>query len=145
MKNPQDAQNDELIRQLFHTTRIFSRTLNSVVSHCGLHSTEWMVFYVIYSRGGMSQAELNRYFKVEPAAITRTLTRLEKKGYVFRRPMDKGRGKYVEVTADGGQLYDTLKAAVIAHRNQALQGLTAADKMYMFRVLAKIQHNLKTE
>lgn len=145
MKSLQDVQNDELIRQLFHTTRLFSRTLNSVVISFGLHSTEWMAFYVVYSRGGMSQAELNRYFKVEPAAVTRTLTRLEGKGYIRRRPMTKGRGKYIEVTADGEELFSQLEGAVTRHRNLALQGLDTQDKKDLTRILTKIQGNLKKE
>lgn len=145
MKSLQDVQNDELIRQLFHTTRLFSRTLNSVVIASGLHSTEWMAFYVVYSRGGMSQAELNRYFKVEPAAVTRTLTRLEGKGYISRHPLAKGRGKYIEVTPAGERLFAQLEGAVVAHRNMALQGLDAKDKQELTRILVTIQANLKKE
>lgn len=74
-----DRQDDELVRQLFCTTRIFSRTLNGCVAPLGLHSSEWMVLNFIHLNDGIAQAELIRYFKVEAAAITRTLSRLEKK------------------------------------------------------------------
>lgn len=96
-----DRKDDELIRQLFCTTRIFSRTLNGCVAPLGLHSSEWMVLNFIHLNDGIAQADLIRYFKVEAAAITRTLSRLEKKGLIRRHPMEKGRGKYIELTEAG--------------------------------------------
>lgn len=96
-----DRKDDELIRQLFCTTRIFSRTLNGCVAPLGLHSSEWMVLNFIHLNDGIAQADLIRYFKVEAAAITRTLSRLEKKDLISRHPMEKGRGKYIELTKAG--------------------------------------------
>ena len=116
-----DRKDDELIRQLFCTTRIFSRTLNGCVAPLGLHSSEWMVLNFIHLNDGIAQADLIRYFKVEAAAITRTLSRLEKKGLISRHPMEKGRGKYIELTEAGRDLFAKAEPFVTAHRRQSLK------------------------
>lgn len=134
-----DRQDDELIRQLFCTTRIFSRTLNGCVAPLGIHSSEWMVLNFIHLNDGIAQANLIRYFKVEAAAITRTLSRLEKKGLICRHPLEKGRGKYIELTEAGRSLFTRVEPFVTAHRRQALQGLSAEERNLLLTLCGKIQ------
>ena len=140
-----DRKDDELIRQLFCTTRIFSRTLNGCVAPLGLHSSEWMVLNFIHWNDGIAQADLIRYFKVEAAAITRTLSRLEKKGLICRHPMEKGRGKYIELTEAGRDLFAKAEPFVTAHRRQALQGLSAMERQQLLTLCAKVQAALEAE
>lgn len=141
----QDQQDDELIRQLFCTIRIFSKTLNSSIASLGLHSSEWMVLNFIHLNDGLAQADLIRYFKVEAAAITRTLNRLEKKGLITRRPLTKGRGKYIALTAAGTDLFDRAEPFVIAHRRRALQSLSVEERTHMLEVCRKMQAALNDE
>ena len=140
-----DRKDDELIRQLFCTTRIFSRTLNGCVAPLGLHSSAWMVLNFIHLNDGIAQADLIRYFKVEAAAITRTLSRLEKKGLISRHPMEKGRGKYIELTEAGRDLFAKAEPFVTAHRRQALQGLSATERQQLLTLCAKVQAALEAE
>lgn len=140
-----DRKDDELIRQLFCTTRIFSRTLNGCVAPLGLHSSEWMVLNFIHLNDGIAQADLIRYFKVEAAAITRTLSRLEKKDLICRHPMENGRGKYIELTEDGRDLFAKAEPFVTAHRRQALQGLSATERQQLLTLCAKVQAALEAE
>ena len=140
-----DRKDDELIRQLFCTTRIFSRTLNGCVAPLGLHSSEWMVLNFIHLNDGIAQADLIRYFKVEAAAITRTLSRLEKKGLISRHPMEKGRGKYIELTEAGRDLFAKAQPFVTTHRRQALQGLSATERQQLLTLCAKVQAALEAE
>ena len=139
MMDIRDRQDDELIRQLFCTTRIFSRTLNGCVAPLGIHSSEWMVLNFIHLQDGIAQADLIRYFKVEAAAITRTLSRLEKKGLICRHPLEKGRGKYIELTEAGLDLFARVEPFVTAHRRQALQGLSTEERQQLLTLCAKIQ------
>lgn len=138
-----DRQDDELVRQLFCTTRIFSRTLNSCVAPLGLHSSEWMVLNFIHLNGGIAQADLIRYFKVEAAAITRTLSRLEQKGLICRHPVEKGRGKYIELTEAGNDLFSQAEPFVMAHRRLALQGLSPEERNLLLTLCAKVQTALE--
>ena len=140
-----DRKDDELIRQLFCTTRSFSRTLNGCVAPLGLHSAEWLVLNFIHLNDGIAQADLIRYFKVEAAAITRTLSRLEKKGLISRHPMEKGRGKYIELTEAGRDLFAKAEPFVTAHRRQALQGLSATERQQLLTLCAKVQAALEAE
>ncbi|WP_292304130.1 MarR family transcriptional regulator [Megasphaera sp.] len=111
----------------------------------GLHSSEWMVLNFIHLNDGIAQADLIRYFKVEAAAITRTLSRLEKKGLIGRHPMEKGRGKYIELTEAGRALFAQAEPFVAAHRRRALQGLSADERKLLLTLCAKVQDALEGE
>ena len=139
-----DRKDDELIRQLFCTTRIFSRTLNGCVAPLGLHSSEWMVLNFIHLNDGIAQADLIRYFKVEAAAITRTLSRLEKKGLITRVAHPNTRGKFIELTEKGAQAHRDLSSAVAEHRRKALQGLSPEMLQGLNDVMLRIQRNLSS-
>ena len=104
-----------------------------------------MVLNFIYLNDGIAQADLIRYFKVEAAAITRTLSRLEKKGLISRHPMEKGRGKYIELTEAGRDLFAKAEPFVTAHRRQALQGLSATERQQLLTLCAKVQAALEPE
>ena len=140
-----DRKDDELIRQLFCTTRIFSRTLNGCVAPLGLHSSEWMVLNFIHLNDGIAQADLIRYFKVEAAGDYAHVERLEKKGLISRHPMEKGRGKYIELTEAGRDLFAKAEPFVTAHRRQALQGLSATERQQLLTLCAKVQAALEAE
>ena len=98
-----------------------------------------MVLNFIHLNSGIAQAELIRYFKVEAAAITRTLSRLEKKGLISRHPMEKGRGKCIELTASGQDLFAQAEPFVTAHRRRALQGLSPEERKLLLSLCAKVQ------
>ena len=109
----QDRQDDELVRQLFCTTRIFSRTLNGCVAPLGLHSSEWMVLNFIHLNDGIA--------------------------LISRHPMEKGRGKYIELTASGQDLFAQAEPFVTAHRRRALQGLSPEERKLLLSLCAKVQ------
>lgn len=138
-----EAYDDGLIRQIFRTTRAFSRTLNGEVAAGDLHSSEWMVLNLIYRHDGLSQAELIQFLAVEPAAITRTLARLEKKSLLARTQVESGRGKFIRLTDAGRSAFEQLAPAVKRHRERALTGLSSAEREQLMNLMGKVYDNLR--
>ncbi|MCI6607508.1 MAG: MarR family transcriptional regulator, partial [Mitsuokella jalaludinii] len=76
----QGSDSDRLIHQLYQTMRLFSKTLNQEIADTGIYSSEWTILNLIHHREDCAQTALSQYLGVEPAAISKTLTKMEKKG-----------------------------------------------------------------
>ena len=142
----QDRQDDELVRQLFCTTRIFSRTLNGCVAPLGLHSSEWMVLNFIHLNDGIAQAELIRYFKVEAAAITRTLSRLEKKGLIDRvYNQEDRRSVSIHLREEGRSLWSQVDRVIDEANAKITNGLDPEHYAQFLSALSMIERNTIAE
>ena len=141
----QESNSDRLIHQLYQTMRLFSKTLNQEIADTGIYSSEWTILNLIHHREDCAQTALSQYLGVEPAAISKTLTKMEKKGLISRHPMEKGRGKYIELTEAGRDLFAKAEPFVTAHRRQALQGLSATERQQLLMLCAKVQAALEAE
>ncbi|MBQ7497483.1 MAG: MarR family transcriptional regulator [Selenomonas sp.] len=138
----QDDYDDGLIRQFFRTARAFSRTLNGAVSQEDIHSSEWMVLNLTARHPGIMQGELIQRLGVEPAAISRTLTRLEKKGIICRET-GRERGNAIRLTAKGETAVKKLSRPVTEHRQQALQGFSMEEREQLMSFMMRMADNLQ--
>ena len=86
---------DRVIHQLYQTTRAMTKSLNQLLEAYGLFSSEWTVINSIKLHGEMTQSALADYLNIEPAAISKSLSKLEKKGFIERRTGEDKREKYV--------------------------------------------------
>ena len=80
----QESDSDRLIHQLYQTMRLFSKTLNQKIAATGIYGSEWTILNLIHHRQDCAQTALSQYLGVEPAAISKTLTKMEKKGLITR-------------------------------------------------------------
>lgn len=139
-----DEHDDGLIRQIFRTTRAFSRTLNGAVADKNIHSSEWMILNLVLRNPRISQAELISRLGVEAASISRTLGRLVAKGLICREAKDKERGNLILLTDEGRAAGKKLQADVQSHRQQALAGLSEAERQQLMELMLRIEDNLQT-
>ena len=128
----QESDSDRLIHQLYQTMRLFSKTLNQEIADTGIYSSEWTILNLIHHREDCAQTALSQYLGVEPAAISKTLTKMEKKGLITRVAHPNTRGKFIELTEKG------------EHRRKALQGLSPEMLQGLNDVMLRIQRNLSS-
>ena len=133
---------DHLIQQLYQTMRVFSKTLNNTISDSGIYSSEWTILKLVREHGGISQSEIIDYLGVEPAAISKTLSRLEKKQIIERRYLPGLRGKHIFLTSHGEELFVPLEKLVVEHRKQAVTGLSEEQQRSLFQLMQRIHRNL---
>jgi len=134
---------DRLIHQLYQTLRVFSKTLNTAICASGIYSSEWTVLKLVKEHGTISQVEMIEYLGVEPAAISKTLAKLEKKQVIERYYNKTGRGKIIALTAEGLRLYEALDAIVRQHRQKALQGIGPQEQQILYRLLQRMDANVR--
>ena len=115
---------DDIIRQLYQTTRIISATLNQILEPYGIYNSEWTIIAAIKEKDAMSQVALANYLNIEPPAISKTLVHLERKGLIQRKEGIDKREKTVSLSEEALRQYPQWEEAVGHHRKQILIGLT---------------------
>jgi DNA-binding MarR family transcriptional regulator len=100
---------------------------------------QWAVLLPLWTRDGMTQAELARVIAIEPATMVRTIDRMARDRLVIRAgdPAD-GRVSRIWLTDRGKRLRDELIPMAVAV-NEAFDGrLTASEARDLRRLLAKL-------
>ncbi len=134
---------DKLIHQLYQTMRAFSKTLNNEIYATGVYSSEWSILKLVKEQeGSFSQLELANMLNVEPAAISKTLTKMEEKNLVKRCRIQGKREKYIFLTKQSKEIYASLEKTVEAHRLKALKNLSERDKEILRTLMYRIYRNI---
>ena len=105
----------------------------------GVAIGQWRVLLSLWSRDGMSQAELSREIAIEPPTMARTIDRMVRDGLVTRVPDPAdGRVTRIYLTERGRALRDELvpKAAAVNARN--LGRMTEREGRTLRRLLRKL-------
>src|SRR5437870_11917566 len=105
----------------------------------GVAIGQWRVLLSLWSRDGMSQAELSREIAIEPPTMVRTIDRMVRDGLVTRVPDPAdGRVTRIYLTERGRALRDELvpKAAAVNARN--LGRMTEREGRTLRRLLRKL-------
>jgi DNA-binding MarR family transcriptional regulator len=105
----------------------------------GVAIGQWRVLLSLWSRDGMSQAELSREIAIEPPTMVRTIDRMVRDGLVTRVPDPADRRvTRINLTERGRALRAELvpKAAAVNARN--LGRMTERDGRTLRRLLRKL-------
>ena len=130
---------DELLmHQLFQTTRIISYGLNRYFAPYNLHFSEWGIIVTLMEKEVMTQRDLASYLNVEPAAISRSLTGMEKKGFIIREVGLDRRERRVFLTEDTKKHYQVWNTIAGEHRKAILTNLDWEKKNEVFLLLRDI-------
>lgn len=132
---------ENLLHQLFQTVRIISKGLNYCLEPYGLYSSEWSIITTLKQTGPITQGTLASYLNIEPPAVSRSLVKLEKKGFITRTPgMDK-REKNVCLSAAALQQYPKWLEISGLHRQVILEALAEDDRNELTRLLKTIHQS----
>lgn len=132
---------EQIIHQLYQTTRIISTGLNQQLEPCGIFSSEWAIITTVKTQGTMSQTALANYLHIEPPAISKSLANLERKGLIERREGCNKREKTVVLTDLALSRYPHWNDIVRQQRQQLLAGLTPERLDSLYGVLKDIFNN----
>lgn len=141
----EDGLDDLLIHQLYQTMRAFSKTLNNEIYTADVYSSEWSVLKMVKEHDMISQLELSNMLNVEPAAISKTIKKMEEKNLVERKRLQGKREKYIFLTNHALEIYDFLQEKVSQHRIKALKGLTQEERFALFKLMRRIYDNTLSE
>lgn len=130
--------------------RLLRTAFDRRVRRLGLTRSQWLVINRLHRRPGATQSELAEMLEVEKATAGRMVDRMEKKGWVVRRPdASDRRVNRLHLTEEADLIQ--LQLAQIADRtvDDALALLSAPDREqfseWMRRVKSQLQAMLEPE
>jgi DNA-binding MarR family transcriptional regulator len=131
----------ELIHLLYQTTRAISQGVNHVLTEHGLYSSEWSLIVALKETGPISQIALANYLCIEPAAISKTVVKLEEKQFVERKAGQDKREKQVFLTAKALSYFAVWEEAINKHRQSILADLSPKQQQDLSFMLQAIYTN----
>jgi MarR family transcriptional regulator for hemolysin len=107
---------------LHGTARNWRLAIDRRLKHLGISQASWMaIAFVAKQKESLSQTKLASCVGVEDPTMVATIDRLVKAGYVVRTPSEVDRRvKLVSLTAEGQEIYNTVKTEADAVRAELL-------------------------
>jgi MarR family transcriptional regulator, transcriptional regulator for hemolysin len=132
--------------QLASTAKTVSRAFNAALAEAGGSLPIWLVLTSLRGEQWRTQLELARSLGIEGPTLTRHLDGMERAGLVERRrdPSDR-RAVQVELTDAGRELHNRLRSKVIAFDERLRSGLGAEELDQVRAVLARLEHNVRSD
>jgi DNA-binding MarR family transcriptional regulator len=123
--------------------RLWVRHFEQRAAQLGMSLTQCKVLVFLSRNEGATQARLAELCDTEPMTVVRVLDRMERDGWIERRadPNDRRANRLYRKPASDPILEEILRIAEHS-RNEALAGLSAAERENMMDLLERIRANL---
>ena len=122
------------------------RRMHKLLDDLGLYSGQPSMLLALWEQDGATQSELTELLGKSPATVTKMVKRMEKAGFVERRPDPSDeRVSHVYLTDSGRSIKAALEDVWHTFEEQALAGF-GKEELSTFRdYLARVCHNIKDE
>ena len=121
-----------------HYVRVHAR-----LDEVGLHRGQSPVIHALWHSEGLTHSELAELLHVQPATITKMLERMERAGFVERRPdPDDRRVSRVFLTDAARAIHDDLRRIQRSLKNVTLAGFDEDEVAVLRSYLLRIRQNL---
>jgi DNA-binding MarR family transcriptional regulator len=119
---------------------IFDRRVRDI----GLTRAQWLVLTRLYRRPGSSQTQLAEMLEIDRASAGRMIDRMEKNGWVERRP-DRGdrRVNRLHLTDEARRVHAEMWAIAESTVDDALAPLSANEREQYTELTAKVKGRLQ--
>ena len=120
--------------------------IDSAITDTGLTQSSWTVLMQLHQLGdNVSVSELEEVQGIELPPLMRTITQLEKQGYLLRStsPYDK-RIRLLTLTAEGRAILEKLNRVIEAYQQRVTETLPEAQLAAFSATLNQIACNLRT-
>ena len=131
-------------RLLREASAAFNRVFRMRLAPLGVTYGQFQYLQSLWDEDGLTQTELTRRVGLEIAASTAILDSLEARKLIRRErnPTDR-RKLHVYLTPAGAALKDALMACAAATNMTARRGITNAEILAMYDVVARIRANMR--
>jgi MarR family transcriptional regulator for hemolysin len=129
---------------LHETARFWRQRLDRRLKHLGLSQSQWLVLLKL-PEDGLTQKLLAEAVGVEGPTLVRLLDRLERNGWIERRPCpDDRRAKRVRLTPKARDTQAAAQQIATSLRRDILAGIDEARVDQCAAVLAEIKQQIET-
>ncbi len=142
MTEPEEAESlDSLFAQI---CRLKHARIHTLLEALGLYRGQPAVLQALWEQEGLMHTELARRLEVQPATITKMLQRMEKAGFVERRPdPDDQRVSRVYLTGAGRAVRADVQQVGRRLEEEAFAGFTLDERVLLRRFFLHVRENLK--
>ncbi|QCB92476.1 MarR family winged helix-turn-helix transcriptional regulator [Cellulomonas shaoxiangyii] len=144
-REDEDATPGPVSLAVFRLARAHRALAADLLREIGLHPGQELLLLHLWEHGPQRQADLARLVSTDSAAMTRTVQRLERAGYVRRVPSpDDGRVSLVEPTAASQALRARVEAMWRTLEDATVAGMSTQEQAAALDVLARLEANATT-
>ena len=120
------------------------RRMHELLDTLGLYQGQPFVLRALWRQDGMTQSELVELLNKSPATITKTVKRMEKAGFVARKPDPRDeRLSRVHLTGAGRDIQAAVEDVWRAFEEQAFCGLDKEELAVLRDLLLRVYRNIK--
>jgi MarR family transcriptional regulator, organic hydroperoxide resistance regulator len=143
MKEPKDQPEtlDYLLAQVSH---LHHARVHQLLEDLGLYRGQPPVLFALWEQEGLTQSDLAARMENTPATVSKMLQRMEKTGFITRRPdPNDQRISRVYLTEAGRAVQTQVEAIWARMERETLAGLDEAQRLALRQCLLRIRQNLK--
>ncbi|WP_299064545.1 MarR family transcriptional regulator [uncultured Polaribacter sp.] len=112
------------------------------LNHLDLTKEQMIVLKKLHDKDGLNQNELAFLTLRNKSSLTRLLTKMEAKNYIFRQQCKKDkRSKIVHLTSFGKEIFKKTKPVIQQLITTMEQNISIEEKQQMIKIFKKIQTN----
>jgi DNA-binding MarR family transcriptional regulator len=117
--------------------------IHTLLEGLGLYRGQPSVLQALWEQEGLMHTELARRLRVQPATVTKMLKRMEKAGFVERRPdPEDQRVSRVYLTEAGRSVRADVQQVWRQLEDEAFAGFTLEERALLRRAFLQIRENL---
>lgn len=125
------------------TARLFRRAFDARARQSGITALQSRLIAYLDRHDGIRQSALADLIEVEPITLSRMVDRLAEAGLVERRPDPADRRAFrLHLTARGTARLGAIRAVTANVADDAMEGLTAADREALAALVDRVRANL---
>ncbi|MGN1400827.1 MAG: MarR family winged helix-turn-helix transcriptional regulator [Bacillus sp. (in: firmicutes)] len=128
----------DIFHSINQTSRQISKSFNDQFGLSGLHIAQWAVIRYLHRNGPSTQVQISSYLNVEAPTMTRTLTRLEKMGLIYKEIGRDKREKQIHLTELSNERIPYWETRLEEFRKPTYDGLTEEEINSTIKTLEKI-------
>ena len=123
--------------------RLHHMVFEKYMKNIAHRSQHWVLLYLERNGGSAWQKEIAEAMEVSPAAMTGTVKKLEKSGYVTKTALDRdNRQNQITLTPQGAELLKRGKQQFDEINQKMFVGIDSADLVCFARCLQRMEENL---
>ncbi len=109
----------------------------------GLKPGQAGILFMLNHEGELSQREMAKHMNVTPPSITAAIQKMEKEGYIRRRPDEKDqRVMRLSITEKGEACLQNIKDVAMEMDAGMFKGMSQEEKLLLRRLLIQMRDNL---
>ena len=139
---PEDTIDYNIRKTWFNITKMYNRTATDYMASTSLA----MIVLNIDMVEGTPSTQLGPNMGMESTSLSRSLNKLEKSGYITRKPDPKDKRKsIIHLTKSGLAGREVAKEIVLDFNNKVFSHFNKAEMDTFFNILKKINHIINNE